>query len=118
MLAAALSRNVPAGLTVPRDAELSVLLTIDKEPQRIVCEAEGFKSSIGPVPVLAIPDSRFLNRADDALRATRDPSAGSPATGLGTSSSSSRTAAPRHMLHALCLDYSQEWSFDQPIFDW
>jgi hypothetical protein len=73
------------------------------------------KSAVGKLPILAIPDARFVDRSNTTLRAVRDESTGS----------GERTALARHgalhflaerpydgmiqsFLYGLCLDYFEE----------
>ncbi len=89
----------------------------DVKPKAIVRSVDRFDESVGPVPILAIPDSRFTDRSQTAIRPPADatdlPADGArhflyqmPYQGL-----------IEEMLFEICLDYRDHGeTFDMPVF--
>jgi predicted ATP-binding protein involved in virulence len=117
-LAAMLVRSESQLLARNSPAQLSAQLTIGAEEQVIIRRQSGFERSPGPVPVLAISDTRFVNRNEDALRPVRDPYAGLSRHGAYhfLHQLPSNTIV-QGLLYSLCVDYFEAGqSFSSPIF--
>lgn len=117
-LAALLSRSEQQMLGKSPSSRLSVAVRVGATTQEIVRGSAGFERSLGPVPVLAIPDSRFVNRSEDALRAAPDPYAKLARDGAyHFVEQLPYNTIVQGLLHSLCFDYFQNReSFDLPIF--
>lgn len=124
-LAALLQRNEEASkdLFTSASGGGQLQLTIERgaQPEVIRRQRLRFTDSPGKIPILAIPDSRFVNRADTLIES---------AAKRGTEADLDlRADGARHFLESrpygemitelfneLCFDYLQDQSFDQPIF--
>lgn len=117
-LAASLTRSKFEPITGgSSDSQLTIALRCDGESKHIVRGATRFVETIGPVPLLAIPDSRFVNRAEDALRPSPDAFAELARQGARHFIQQ----LPYHgmvqgLLYGLCLDYERHQSFQLPGF--
>ncbi|HEY7638561.1 MAG TPA: AAA family ATPase [Steroidobacteraceae bacterium] len=117
-LAALLSRSEQQMLGKGTSSRINVRVSVGDKASDIVRGPQGFERSLGPVPVLAIPDSRFVNRSEDALRASPDPYSKLARHGA----EHFVEQLPYHtvvqgLLHSLCLDYVEKpGGFEQPIF--
>lgn len=118
-LAAILTRSDKKSVTIAGDGLLKVILNVDGQSREIERSSSGFKNSLGPVPILAIPDSRFVNRAEDALRPVRDPYTEISRYGAyHFLEQVPYNTIVQSLLHSLCLDYVEHdpRTFEQPIF--
>ncbi len=104
---------------------LSVLVTRNGETEEIIRDATYFVDSVGKIPLLAIPDSRFVNRARRTVAgaaSSTEPLAKSGARQFLTQEPYENVV--QDLLTQLCLDYRDARSghlsrikgFDQPIF--
>lgn len=117
MVAIALSRNSPKGFGIRTGGEFEVRITRGGKPEQIACSDSGFMKTIGPVPLLAIPDSRFVTRNDTRLRQTGDPFVIRARHGARQFlTQTPYNGVVEQMLHTLCLDFWQARNFDGPIF--
>lgn len=117
-LAALLTRSDIQMLAKTPQSQVSVALRIGTQEQTIVRGKSGFEQSPGPVPVLAISDSRFVVRNDDALRPIRDPYASLARHGAYhfLHQLPSNTIV-QGLLYSLCVDYMEAGRrFELPIF--
>jgi energy-coupling factor transporter ATP-binding protein EcfA2 len=122
-LAALLQRNEEASkdLFAMASDQAFVQLTVQRNgaTERIRRDSQRFTESAGKIPILAIPDSRFVNRIDISIEAPKDKDA----------SLDLRTDGARHFLedrpygemmqmlfNELCYDYLEYHSFDHPVF--
>ncbi len=124
MMAALLQRNEDASRDLAAStaggqgyAQLSVergdgLVRIRRETQR-------FTESPGKIPILAIPDSRFVSRADTAIEAPKDDALDLRADGARHFLDGLPYGEMmRALFNELCFDfYEKNRSFDQPGFE-
>jgi len=120
-VAALLQKNIAASGELFYDKSNKSFLQLDVQrngkPETIQRISRRFASSSGQIPILAIPDSRFVSRNNIEIKATVD-----EALDLGQSGA-------KHFLEHLpygemlsmlftemCLDYWEKRSFDQPGF--
>lgn len=98
--------------------ELSLALRRDGQHELILRDAEGFDGSIGPVPLLAIPDSRFFDRSADVLRVPPDPFRNLARQGARLFlEQQPYQGIVQGLLYGLCLDYFERGrQFDLPLF--
>ena len=125
-LAALLQRNEEASqdLFNSADSNAFLKLTIERggEPETICRERRRFTDSPGKIPILAIPDSRFVNRADTLIDAPektgKDRELNLRADGAKHFLESRPYGEMMRMFFTeLCFDYfAHGSSFDQPIF--
>lgn len=117
-LAAILSRSDRPTPATTAQGRLSVALRIGKASKSVARGPSGFEQSIGPVPVLAIPDSRFVNRSEDTLRPVPDPYASLARHGAyHFLQQLPYNTIVQGLLHSLCLDsFAAGRSLDLPIF--
>jgi len=102
-----------------RSGILRVSVRRDDKESDIICNADGFQESIGKIPVLAIPDARLINQANESLGPVSD------------KWNDLRIHSAHHFLHQLpyesiintflyqlCIDYGyNRSSFELPVFD-
>jgi hypothetical protein len=129
-LAAMLQRNEAASAELfagsgPK-ASLQVSIERSGTPERVQRDARRFQKSPGKIPILAIPDSRFISRRDTIIEAPKD----KPLLEARKDKPLDLPAGgARHFLedlpygdrmgllfHELCLDYLQGDKFDDPVF--
>jgi predicted ATPase len=123
-LAALLQRNEEASRDLfnsSTDGYLQLEVERNGDLEMIRREAERFTESAGKIPILAIPDSRFVNRGETLIEA---PTVKHIDDGLDLRSDGARHFLEdmpygemvRMLLNELCFDYLESKSFDKPVF--
>ncbi|MEM7361233.1 MAG: AAA family ATPase [Pseudomonadota bacterium] len=99
-------------------AFIDVGVTLDGEPQSTLRDARAFRQYFGQVPILAIPDMRYINKSQSTVSARSD-----AVTDLRTQSAwhflNDRPYEDliESFLYGLCLDYMQAGEkFQAPLF--
>jgi len=123
-LAALLQRNENASrdlfASAPDGAFLQITVERNGVPEQIRRERLRFTESPGKIPILAIPDSRYVNRSDTAIEAPK---------GRNDDALDLRVDGAWHFIedrpygemmrmlfNELCFDYLERPTFDQPAF--
>ncbi|MGI8809293.1 MAG: AAA family ATPase [Acidimicrobiales bacterium] len=83
----------------------------------IVRSSKQFESSIGEVPILAIPDARFTDRSVTALQAPVDETDLLRDGARQFLEQTPYQGLINEVLYELCLDYQDAKTFDLPVFE-
>jgi hypothetical protein len=120
-LAALLQRNEEASKDLFASASGQAFLELNIErngnPERIRRESQRFTESVGKIPILAIPDSRFVTRHDTSIEAPKDDALDLRVDGARHFLEDLPYGDMMRMLfNELCFDYLETNSFERPVF--
>lgn len=117
-LASLLTRSDRVLAEAGTSGRASLAMVVDGRADAIVFGEGNYRRSIGPVPVLAIPDTRFVNRSEELLRPPPDPFSELARQGARhLIEQQPYQGIVQGLLHGLCLDFiDNNRSFDLPVF--
>ena len=98
---------------------VEVRLTRDGKPETILRDAQRFIQSVGKIPLLAIPDSRFLDRSQDTLLPDDSETSDFKISGAQHFLRQRPYGSiVRGLLYEICLDYwDNNKRLDLPVFE-